>query len=247
MLIILVACLLGIYMAGNIKKESEEPQVAERDTTQEIQEDEPAEPEVAEAEPENSETETEAEPVVRVVQRDAQETSDTSEPESQEEAVVESESVVSTSSVGGSAVVANTAQSFSGELVWPLEGSVLMNYSMDQSIYFATLDQYKRNPALIISAKEGTAVAAAAAGTITEISSDAKTGETIRMDIGDGYTLIYGQLQDLKYNEGAHLDAGDVMGSVAAATKYYALEGNNLYFAMEKDGSPVDPTEYLPQ
>jgi septal ring factor EnvC (AmiA/AmiB activator) len=43
------------------------------------------------------------------------------------------------------------------------------------------------------------------------------------------------------------LDVGDEMGCVAAATKYYALEGNNLYFAMEKDGVPVDPTEYLPQ
>jgi septal ring factor EnvC (AmiA/AmiB activator) len=100
---------------------------------------------------------------------------------------------------------------------------------------------------MIIAAGEGTDVAAAAAGTITEISTDAQTGQTVRMDIGDGYTLIYGQLQDLKYNEGAHLDAGDVMGTVAAATKYYSVEGNNLYFAMEKDGSPVDPTEYLPQ
>lgn len=29
---------------------------------------------------------------------------------------------------------------------WPLEGDVILNYSMDRSVYFATLDQYKYNP-----------------------------------------------------------------------------------------------------
>ena len=29
-------------------------------------------------------------------------------------------------------------------------------------------------------------------------------------------------------------------------TKYYSTEGTNLYFAMKKDGEPIDPIEYLP-
>jgi septal ring factor EnvC (AmiA/AmiB activator) len=253
LVIILSACLIGIYMAGNIKKENEEPQVAERNSSEEQeaaesqQEDEQENQEISDMQDMQDTQDTQT--VTRVVRPTQEETPVAEEPEVEDETVTESETQapVQTASVGGSAVVADTSQTFSGELVWPLEGSVLMNYSMDQSIYFATLDQYKRNPALIISAGEGTDVAAAAAGTITEISSDAQTGQTLSMDIGDGYTLIYGQLQDVRYNEGAHLDAGDVIGCVAATTKYYSLEGNNLYFAMEKDGSPVDPTEYLPQ
>lgn len=31
-------------------------------------------------------------------------------------------------------------------LAWPVDGNVMMNYSMDKTIYFATLDQYKYNP-----------------------------------------------------------------------------------------------------
>ena len=43
--------------------------------------------------------------------------------------------------------------SFNGEsiLLWPVDGNVIMNYSMDKTVYFSTLDQYKYNPALIIS------------------------------------------------------------------------------------------------
>ena len=42
----------------------------------------------------------------------------------------------------------------------PVQSDILMHYSMDKSIYFATLDQYKYNPATIISAEEGMTVTA---------------------------------------------------------------------------------------
>ena len=37
----------------------------------------------------------------------------------------------------------------------------------------------------------------------------------------------------------------EVIGNISAPTKYYSVEGPNLYFAMKKDGVPVDPFEYL--
>ena len=47
-------------------------------------------------------------------------------------------------------------------LLKPVSGEVLMHYNMDSSIYFATLDQYKYNPAVIIAATEGDMVSACA-------------------------------------------------------------------------------------
>ena len=38
---------------------------------------------------------------------------------------------------------------------------------------------------------------------------------------------------------------GEVIGNVSEPTKYYSVEGPNLYFAVKKDGNPVDPFEYL--
>ena len=35
-------------------------------------------------------------------------------------------------------------------LTWPASGAVLIGYSMDQTVFFSTLEQYKYNPALII-------------------------------------------------------------------------------------------------
>ncbi len=34
-------------------------------------------------------------------------------------------------------------------------GAVIMSYSMDKTVYFQTLDQYKYNPAVIIESAEG--------------------------------------------------------------------------------------------
>lgn len=130
-------------------------------------------------------------------------------------------------------------------LLWPVNGAVIMDYSMDQTIYFATLDQYKYNPAVIISGNVNDQVKAAANGKITDISTNEVTGCTVTMDLGDGYTAVYGQLKEVPYEAGAYLEAGNSIGFVSEPTKYYSLEGSNLYFAMEKDGTPIDPVEYF--
>lgn len=128
-------------------------------------------------------------------------------------------------------------------LLWPVDGAVILDYSMDHTVYFTTLDQYKYNPAIIISGNVNDKVKAAANGKITDISVNEVTGCTVTMDIGDGYTAIYGQLKEVPYKKGAYLEAGDSLGFVSEPTKYYSLEGSNLYFALEKDGVPVDPVE----
>lgn len=65
------------------------------------------------------------------------------------------------------------------------------------------------------------------------------------MDIGDGYTAVYGQLKEVPYETGAYIEAGNTIGFVNEPTKYYSLEGSNVYFALEKDGVPIDPVEFF--
>lgn len=130
-------------------------------------------------------------------------------------------------------------------LSWPMQGDVILNYSMDQTVYFATLDQYKYNPALIIAGKVNEPVSAAATGKITDISTNEETGVTVTMDLGDGYSAVYGQMKEVLYKEGATVEAGNAIGYVAQPTKYYSVEGSNLYFKLLKDGEPVDPMQYM--
>ena len=129
---------------------------------------------------------------------------------------------------------------------WPVNGHVLIDYSMDQSVYFPTLDQYKLSPAISVQAVEGAPVVSAVNGTVYSIENNAQTGTTVTMELGNGYQAIYGQLTDLDVAEGDTVTKGSIIGYVAAPTIYYSEEGSNLYFAMKKDGEPIDPITYLP-
>ena len=57
---------------------------------------------------------------------------------------------------------------FSEDLLWPMEGNVIINYSMDSTVYFPTLDQYKYNPAVIIAGEVNDKVYAVAKGQIKQ-------------------------------------------------------------------------------
>ena len=116
---------------------------------------------------------------------------------------------------------------------------------MDQTIYFSTLEQYKYNPAVIIAGKVNDPVNAAATGKITDISTNEETGVTVTMELGDGYSAVYGQLKEVLYKEGATVEAGNAIGYIAEPTKYYSVEGSNLYFELQKDGEPVNPMQYI--
>lgn len=130
-------------------------------------------------------------------------------------------------------------------LVWPIVGDVLINYSMDKTIYFPTLDQYKYNPAIVIAAAQGEQICAAADGRVTSVSYDPNTGNTVVMELGNGYELTYGQLENITVSEGSYVNVGDGIGTVATPTKYYSLEGTNVYFKLTKDGEPVNPLSKL--
>ena len=147
-----------------------------------------------------------------------------------------------------SGIVENMMLSFDGmNMIWPVsEGSdILIPYSMDKAVYFETLDQYKYSPAMIIAAEEGTPVCAVSAGKITRRYWDYETGWTYEMDLGGGFKAYYGQLDYLQKAEDTYVAAGDVLGYVAAPTKYFAEEGSNLYFAMTQNGQPVCPENYM--
>ena len=129
---------------------------------------------------------------------------------------------------------------------WPVDGNILMDYNMDQTVYFPTLDQYKLSSAIAVQAVEGAPVLASVPGTVYSIEENAQTGTTVTMEIGSGYQAIYGQLTDLTVQEGDTVKEGEVIGYIGKPTKYYSKEGSNLYFAMKKDGEPIDPIAYLP-
>lgn len=129
---------------------------------------------------------------------------------------------------------------------YPVEGEILLPYSMDHAIYDPTLDQYRTNASISLSAEEGTAVKAAADGVVKKVKEDTETGMTVVIEHGENWLTTYGQLDEtVKVKEGETVKQGQTIGSVAAPTKYGMALGSHLEFAMEQNGEPKDPAENL--
>ena len=149
---------------------------------------------------------------------------------------------------GGTAASTDTSGVWFSEdstLAWPASGAVIMGYSMDQTVFFQTLEQYQYNPAMIIGGEVGESIGASAAGIVTNIEETAQTGTTVTLDMGNGYNAIYGQLSDVPVAVGDYVGAGESLGTLGEPTKYYSVEGPNLYFEVTKDGAPVDPMNFM--
>lgn len=126
-------------------------------------------------------------------------------------------------------------------LLRPVNGEVLIPYSMESSTYFSTLDQYKYNSALVIQAQEDTPVVACAEGRVIEIYENEEIGQAVTMELGDGYQITYGQLKDIRVRLNDYVNCGETFAQVASPTKYYCLEGSNLYLRLTMDGTPINP------
>ncbi|HJA06478.1 MAG TPA: M23 family metallopeptidase [Candidatus Mediterraneibacter pullicola] len=225
-----VIALVGAYTFSNYKKDMNEQMAKAEEQAQQLTEDE-----------------TEETTADDIVLPEADDETDSTEDEVQS---AEQDDGEIDNGASGEQATAGTDTSgvwFTEEstLTWPASGAVIMGYSMDQTVFFQTLEQYKYNPAMIISGEVGESINASAAGIVTDIEETAQTGTTVTLDMGNGYSAVYGQLADVGLSIGDYINAGETIGTLKEPTKYYSVEGPNLYFQVLKDGEPVDPMNFM--
>lgn len=132
------------------------------------------------------------------------------------------------------------------EFIFPVEGEIIMKYSMDMPIYWQTLDQYMVHSGIDIASETGTPVQACADGTVTKIEEDDKLGITIEINHGDGLISAYSNLAaDGLIELGEIVTQGTVIGKVGQSAMFEFDSPSHLHFEMHKDNEIVDPTEYL--
>lgn len=131
------------------------------------------------------------------------------------------------------------------KLSWPVTGNIVLGYSMDTTTYFPTLDQYKVNPANVIQSEVSTPVSAPADARVVSVGTNEEIGNYVNLDLGNGYTAVCGQLKEIPVVENEYIHQGDLLGYVAEPTKYYTVEGTNVFFEFLKDGVPVDALDFL--
>lgn len=188
------------------------------------------------AEDETKETTEVAQEDVPVVEGTKEETEQVAEEEVPEESVSVMQPNITVDSL-----------SFHQESVitWPVKGNVILPFSVDNLVHYATLGEWKTNPAIVISSEAGTEVVSATRGIVSGIVDDAETGTTVTMSVGNGYEIVYGQLAEVTCDIGEVIEEGTVIGKVAAPTKYYSVEGSNLYLQILCEGTPVNPMLFL--
>lgn len=134
----------------------------------------------------------------------------------------------------------------SKEMSWPVEGQILMDYSMDTAVYDKTLDQYRTNSSLCIGADADSEVTAAADGIVEAVSKDREHGNSVVMNHGNGWKTTYSQLRDdIDVMEGQVVCEGDAIGRVGTPSIYSEALGTHLEFSVSHNDGSVDPKTIL--
>lgn len=94
---------------------------------------------------------------------------------------------------------------------------------------------------LDFAALTGTAVFAAAAGTVT-IEHPDWAGNLVRIDHGGGVETLYAHLSAVSVEDGQTIEAGDPVGLVGDLGN---TTGPHLHFEVRLDGTPYDPASVL--
>lgn len=130
-------------------------------------------------------------------------------------------------------------------LAWPVMGNIILDYSMESTIFFPTLEQYKCNPAVIIQGNVSDPVSAPANAKVLEVGSNEEIGNYVVLDLGNEYTAICGQLKEIQVVKDEYITRGSLLGYVSEPTKYYSIEGNNVFFELKHEEQPIDALDYL--
>ena len=136
---------------------------------------------------------------------------------------------------------------FSSEktITWPVNGEVILPFSMETTVHFKTLDQYQCNPGMMIAAGSGSTVKSAYLGKVTKVTSDEVYGNLVTVYIGNDYSLVYGQLDTIYVKEGDYVKAGESIGTIGKPTDSFSEEGSHLFFEMLQGDTPVDPALFI--
>lgn len=95
---------------------------------------------------------------------------------------------------------------------------------------------------LDIAAREGTRIAAAYYGTVSEISEDSVSGKYVILDHGNGFKTFYCHCQEILAEKGAVVRAGETIAFVGQTGQ---VTGPHLHFEVRLGGVRHDPAFVL--
>ena len=128
----------------------------------------------------------------------------------------------------------------------PVAGQTVSGYAMDCLSYNQTTRDWRVHNGVDIAAEEGTAVCAAADGTVYTTYQDDSMGMTVVIRHDGGYTTSYSSLaEELSVKAGDSVKLGQTIGCVGSTALVETAIGPHVHFSVTYRDSQVDPAEFL--
>ena len=128
----------------------------------------------------------------------------------------------------------------------PVTGQTVTGYAMDCLSYNATTRDWRVHNGIDIAAEAGTAVCAAADGTVYTTYDDDTMGTTVVIHHSGGYVTVYSSLgNDLQVSAGDQVTMGQIIGTVANTALLESAIGDHVHFSVSCNGELIDPEAFL--
>ena len=128
----------------------------------------------------------------------------------------------------------------------PVAGQQVMEYAMDCLTYNPTTRDWRTHDGIDIAADAGTAVCAAADGTVYTVYDDDTMGMTVVIRHEDGYVSSYACLaEDVAVAPGDTVTMGQAIGAVGQTALMESAIGHHLHFSVTLNDESISPTEFL--
>lgn len=118
-------------------------------------------------------------------------------------------------------------------LVWPVEGPVISTFGQRSRGWHAGID---------ITADIGSAIYAAAAGTVVYSGWIRAYGQVIKIQHSNGFITLYAHNQKNLVEVGEDVEAGQVIGTVGRSGH---VTGPHVHFEVRRDGKAYNPLHLL--
>ncbi len=131
-------------------------------------------------------------------------------------------------------------------VVNPVAGETVAVFSVDGLVYDETLGDWRTHDGVDLQAEAGSAVSAAAAGTVLAVAEDDRMGTTVTIQHENGYVTTYASLHpEVCVAAGDSVSAGTVIGTVGTTALAELSLGEHVHFSVTRDGETVDPAQLL--
>ena len=130
--------------------------------------------------------------------------------------------------------------------VMPVNGQVLAPFSGGELVKSETTGVWKTHDGVDLKAERGTPVKAMNRGEVTQVREDPLWGYTVIIDHGSGIMgYYYGLSSAVAVKEGDKVQSGQTIGAVGDTAEIEAAMPSHLHFALKRNGTWIDPIEYI--